>query len=176
MMDTKVLVLNRNFEPLNVTTLRRAIKLVYKGKAEVVEEDARVIRTGKISFKAPSVVRLSKQVRRPVPLKVSRRNILVRDDYTCQYCGRKAKNLTVDHVIPKNRGGATTWENLVCCCIQCNLRKGNRAPWEAGMKLIRQPKRPRYIPLFDFALFVTLARQGKWEQYLKPFYDALDID
>jgi len=82
----------------------------------------------------------------------------------------------VDHVIPKRRGGATTWENLVSCCSQCNSRKGDRAPWEVGMKLIRQPKRPKYVPLFDFALFVSLARRGKWEQYLKPFYDAMEIE
>lgn len=173
----EVLVLNGNFEPIAVSSVLKAVKLLCKGKAEVVEEDSRIIRTGRLSFRAPSVVRLNRYVRRPLPhLKVSRRNILARDDHTCQYCGRRSKNLTVDHVIPKRRGGATVWENLVSCCPQCNLRKSDRAPWEAGMKLIRQPKRPIYIPLFDFALFVSLARQGKWEQYLRPFYEAMEID
>lgn len=173
----EVLILNSNFEPIAVASVFKAIKLLLKGKAEVVEEDSRTVRTARLSFKAPSVVRLNRYVRRPTPhLKVSRRNILARDDYTCQYCGKRSKNLTVDHVIPRRRGGATTWENLVSCCPRCNSRKGDRAPWEVGMKLIRQPKRPKYIPLFDFALFVSLARRGKWEQYLKPFYDAMEID
>jgi 5-methylcytosine-specific restriction endonuclease McrA len=165
-----VLVLNQNYEPLNVTSWRRAICLVVKGKAVVIEEDSEHIKTPSRSIRMPSVVRLSYLVRRPLPeLKLSRKAILTRDDYTCQYCGCKSRHLTIDHVVPRERGGEHTWENLVACCPECNHQKGNRTPQQAGMKLIRQPRRPRFIPYLGYPTFRAAMRHQPWRDYLEPF-------
>ncbi|MFQ6131074.1 MAG: HNH endonuclease [Armatimonadota bacterium] len=175
-MDGQVLVLNQNFEPLNITNARRAITLVYLGKAEVVERDSAVFRSPSLTLEMPIVVRLAYYVKRPLPqLKISRRSIFARDDHTCQYCGSRSRGLTVDHVVPRHRGGQTDWRNLVAACIRCNNKKANRTPSEAGMKLIRHPKRPKYTPYISFSKFVTACRNQRWQPYLAPFAEGLGL-
>jgi 5-methylcytosine-specific restriction endonuclease McrA len=138
-----VLVLNASYEPIHICTARRAITMVMKGAAVVEECSAYAIRTSKINVPVPSVVRLRVYRRMPRPNRaVSRKGIILRDGSACQYCGARlpAKDLTLDHVIPRSRAGGSTWENLVACCLPCNNRKGNRTPQEAGMRLVRTPR------------------------------------
>ena len=143
-MDGVVLVLNQNYEPLNVCNLPRAFRLVFGEKAEVIEYDHQVIRTPRTSFRAPSVIRLQHQIRRPRPrVKLSRREIFARDRHTCQYCGRQTHDLTLDHIVPRHRGGGHTWENLVTACKACNHRKGGKTLEEARFRLQRPPFEPR---------------------------------
>ncbi len=175
-MATEVLVLNQNFEPLNVTNAQRAICLMVLGKAVAVERDSQVYRSERLVLELPSVIRLAYYVKRPVPrLKLSRRSILARDDYTCQYCGERKRALTVDHVIPRYKGGQHTWTNLVCCCMACNNKKGNRTPEQAGMKLLRPPVRPRITPYISFARFTAALKNQTWYPYLAPFAKGLDL-
>jgi len=172
MLDSQVLVLNSNFEPLNITNARRAINLVLLGKAEAVEYDGELVRAERFAMPLPTVVRLAYFVRRPLPqLKLTRKSILARDHYTCQYCGRTDLPLTVDHVIPKHRDGNTDWSNLVCCCTRCNSRKGHRLPEEAGMSLRRKPQRPRYVPYISLAKFMAAVHDARWRPYLEPYVD-----
>jgi 5-methylcytosine-specific restriction endonuclease McrA len=178
MRNRSVLLLNQNYEPLNVTTVRRAIGLILTGKAQVLEEDSEWIRSPRFSMRAPSVLRLHYYVKRPFPeLKVTRKGLLARDDHTCQYCGRRGGGLTIDHVIPRSRGGRSTWENMVTCCVRCNNRKGGRTPEEAGMKLIRKPFRPRFVPYMNYAKFVAAYRQHReWWPYLAPYAKGLLLE
>ncbi len=147
MNEIAVLVLNYTFEPLHFTNARRAITLVLSGKAESVEDSPRVIRSPSRSFFIPAVIRLAVYIRKPFLDRVAfnKKNILRRDGYTCQYCGRRGERLTVDHIDPRSRGGETTWTNVVAACLRCNLRKGNRTVEEARMKLIREPTHPRLL-------------------------------
>lgn len=142
----KVLVLNNDYTPVSVTDIVRGFKLVYKGKAEIVEhdEDNPIVTEQKI-YKRPSVIRLLTYVVLPFKkLSPSRDNIFRRDAHACVYCDSK-KNLTIDHVMPRSRGGGNTWENLVTCCTKCNGKKGDRTPEESGMKMRRKPFKPGYI-------------------------------
>jgi 5-methylcytosine-specific restriction endonuclease McrA len=176
-MNDQVLVLNQNYEPLNVTNARRAVTLLYLGKAVVVEKDSKVFRSPTVSFELPTVVRLAYYVKRPTPqLKLTRRSIIARDAHRCQYCGKHAKEVTIDHVIPRDRAGKTDWKNLVCACIKCNNKKGNRTPQEAGMALTRKPTRPRYVPYISFSKFVAAFKHERWIDYLAPFAQGLDIE
>ncbi len=144
MIDQPVLILNQNYEPLNVCLARRALVLLLRGKAEVVENDSGYISTVNYSFRIPSIIRLSYMVKRPYQhKKLTRIEIFNRDEYTCQYCGKKTRHLTLDHIIPKHRGGKHSWENVVSCCAQCNQRKAGFTPEEVGMKLIHDPHYPR---------------------------------
>ncbi len=164
MLDGKVLVLNSNYEPLNVSTMRRAIRLLVLQKAEMVYSyDGQVIRSSSRAFPKPSVIRLKYYIgiRREIPL--TKRNILKRDNYTCQYCGRRDLPLTIDHVIPKRMGGKDTWENLVCACVECNNKKGDRTPEQAGMKLLKKPRKPSYIVFLVSGLKIPDAR---WKPFL----------
>jgi len=143
-LNVAVLVLNQNYEPLDVCTWRRAMVMIVAGKAEIVENGRGVIRTPSTTFPLPSVVRLRYLIRRPRPrVKLNRREIFRRDEYTCQYCGKHTSNLTVDHVVPRHRGGTYSWENLVSACPHCNRRKGGKTVREVGMALMRQPREPR---------------------------------
>ncbi len=140
-----VLILNVSYEFLNVASMRRALKLIFKGKAEVVQEhpSAELVSPG-MRMKAPSIIRMLYYIVKPfkdVPF--TRKNILLRDNHICQYCGKFGN--TVDHIIPKSRGGKELWTNCVCACARCNTRKNNRTPAEAGMKLMKSPVRPMYI-------------------------------
>lgn len=144
-----VLVLNFTYQALNLTTIQRAVRLLLAGKAEVVHARSDVLRAPSLDIRLPSVIRMLYYIKRGqqnVPL--TKRNVLLRDDHRCQYCGVKgiARELTVDHVHPKSRGGRSTWENLATACVRCNGRKSNRTPDEARMTLLRRPKQPRFIP------------------------------
>ncbi len=138
------------------------------GKVEVLEEYGREIRSVSFTIKLPSVVRLLRLVKRPKsPVKFSRQNIYARDKYRCQYCGQKfsSEELTYDHVVPRSRGGKTEWENIVTCCVDCNRRKGGRTPSEAGMKLIKKPEKPTWIPALKITIGFREVPQS-WRDYL----------
>ncbi len=129
-IDANVLVLNSDYLPLNVCNVRRAVVLLEKEKAQTVELDGVLIRSERRSLRAPSVIRLSYHVKRPRPVvKLTRREILARDDHKCQYCGKRGNDLTIDHVTPRHRGGQHTWENVVTACKGCNHRKGAALPF-----------------------------------------------
>ena len=157
------MVLNQNYEPITICNARRAIILAYLGKAEVLNTvENKVIRSVYRTFKYPSVVRLILFVR--VPFKkiiLSRKNIIRRDNHRCQFCG-VSTNLTIDHIIPKSKGGEDAWENLTTACIKCNNKKGDRTPEEAKMVLFNNPKKPSHITFIkNFA--------GKVDEDWKPF-------
>ena len=164
---SSVLLLNATYEPLNVVSVRRAIILLLKEKAEVLEATDQRIRSERLSLPTPLVIRLVYYVRVPrrLNIPVTRRTVMMRDNYTCQYCGAQPgkSNLTVDHVIPKVRGGTMIWGNVVCACKVCNVRKGARTPREARMRLRATPERPRYVAMV--VLSNSPAHQA-WTKYL----------
>ena len=167
-MEGVVLVLNQNYEPLNVCNLPRAFRLVFGDRAEVLEYDHQMIRTPRASFRAPAVIRLQNQIRLPRPrVKLTRREVFARDNYTCQYCGVVGAQLTVDHVNPRSRGGQTSWENVVCSCRSCNARKGDRLPHEAGMMLLRVPRKPRFFHPEAMNPRLSMGVQQHWSKYLR---------
>jgi 5-methylcytosine-specific restriction endonuclease McrA len=164
-MNRPVLVINGNYEPLNVCSTKRAMGLILAGKATVVENGRGVIRTVSQVYERPSVVRLGYVVRRPRPrVRLSKREVLRRDGHRCQYCGREGGDLTVDHVVPRHRGGEHSWENLVAACPQCNRRKGGRTLQEARMTLEREPFEPRPTARYIFGSY--LSRNGEWVKYI----------
>jgi 5-methylcytosine-specific restriction endonuclease McrA len=139
-----VLVLNATYEPINVCTVRRAVVLLLKEKAEVVERAEWELHAASYTMVRPVVIRLVSYVRIPRDThrrKITRRAVFARDDWTCQYCGARS-NLTVDHVIPRSKGGPSSWENIVASCAPCNRRKGDALPRQAGMELLKQPRTP----------------------------------
>lgn len=167
-----VLVLNQTYEPLDVCNVRRAVVLVARGKAEVVDRASSLLRTVSESFAVPSVIRMVYYIKRPRPvMRLSRREVFARDRHVCQYCGRagKEKDLTLDHVVPRARGGAHTWENLVSACKECNHRKAGRTPREARMRLRTTPARPQVTPLHLFGRYVR--SRPAWGQFI-PGADA----
>mgnify|MGYP003975704465 FL=1 len=142
-----VLVLNQNYQPLNICDIRRAVKLVGKGKAESVQDTGEYVHTVTDIFDRPDVIRLIYMVRRPLQRrKMSRNEIFSRDNNSCQYCGAKPRDMTIDHVNPRCKGGEFTWENVVSACKACNHRKAARTPQEAGMRLRNKPYEPRPNP------------------------------
>lgn len=147
MDEIAVLVLNYTFEPLHFTNAKRAITLILSGRAESVEPSPRVVRSPSRAFQLPAVIRLAVYIRKPFLERVAfnKKNILRRDGYSCQYCGRRGERLTVDHVLPRSRGGETTWTNVVAACLRCNLHKGNRTLREAGFSLVREPVHPQFL-------------------------------
>lgn len=151
-----VLLLNASYEPLRIISWQRAVTLVFCGKVEIVEEYDHDIRSVSIVVKAPAVVRLLKYARigRKTP-PLSRTNILARDNFQCQYCARdlSSREATLDHVMPRSRGGKTTWQNIVCCCSSCNRRKGGRTPREASMALLKVPVQPDWLPVLHIRLY-----------------------
>ena len=166
-MNGVVLVLNQNYEPLNVTNLPRAFRLVFGAKAEILEYDHQVVRTPRTEYKAPSVIRLQHHIRRPRPrVKLSRREVFVRDRYTCQYCGRQGHDLTLDHLVPRHRGGGHTWENLVTACTTCNHRKGGKTLEESRLRLTRPPFEPRSDVYSLFTPYLVDERNEAWRSYL----------
>ena len=161
----QVLVLNASYEPLNVCSVRRAHVLVWKGKAEVVEELDRPLRAASSTFSWPHVIRLVTYVRVPraVQRRISRRALFARDGWRCVYCGSSATRLTLDHVVPRSRGGESSWENVVTACAPCNLRKGDRSLEESGLVLHRIPRAP--APELFIQLSTPTIPNG-WLQYL----------
>lgn len=172
MTNKEVLLLNSDFEPLNVTNIRRALSLVMLGKAEILENHEEHIVTTRGEMEPPSIVKMRYHVRRPLPqLRLSRHSILARDAYTCQYCGAKGKDLTIDHVTPRWMGGPNSWDNLVACCRKCNLKKGDKTVERAHMKLLRPPRRPHFIPYISLPAYQKAMRRDSWAFYL-PNYEA----
>jgi 5-methylcytosine-specific restriction endonuclease McrA len=163
-----VLVLNATYEPLNIVPIRRAVILLLKEKAEIVEAAEGRLRSERLSLPVPLVIRLVYYVKIPRRLgpPLSRRTVLLRDNYFCQYCGRRysSGHLTVDHVLPRSRGGKTDWENVVTACKSCNGRKGDHTPEEVGMRLLSRPRRPRYVAL---ALLGEAREHEIWRKYIK---------
>jgi 5-methylcytosine-specific restriction endonuclease McrA len=163
-----VLVLNASYEPINVCAARRAVVLVIKGIASMEEFSQQTLHAARQQFPVPSVIRLLEYRRIPHQNRsLSRKNILMRDRYTCQYCLRAGSSgeLTLDHVIPRSRKGESTWENLVACCHTCNNHKGNRTPEEAGMKLQRLP-RPFSLHTSRHLMRLLAHSEDQWRKYL----------
>ena len=149
MLSSPVLVLNLNYEPINVCNVRRAVILLGKGKAELLENGRGEIHAAAMTMTIPSVIRLVYLVRRPfVQRKLSKKEIFMRDRYTCQYCAQQTRELTLDHVKPRRQEGDHTWENIVSACIPCNRKKAGHTPAEAGMALLRRPKAPYPNPYY----------------------------
>jgi 5-methylcytosine-specific restriction endonuclease McrA len=165
MMNLPVLVLNANYEPLNVCSTRRAVNLYLSGKAEMLQNGRGYIHTVSKRFPRPSVIRLGYMVKRPYPrVRLTKREIFRRDGYTCQYCGSSTKHLTLDHVIPRHRGGEYTWSNLVTACQKCNLKKGGRTPDEVNMQLRRKPEEPRATAIYLYGVYLDVNEE--WHEYL----------
>lgn len=162
----RVLILNASYEPLHVCSVKRAVALLMHEVAERVEESGKVLRSPNAVFPVPSVIRLRRFVRTPFRQRVAfnRKNVFRRDDHVCQYCGRHTHDLTLDHVLPRSRGGPTSWENVVACCKGCNAKKRDRTPDEARMQLRRKPFAPRFM--FTSAYGVMPDIDPIWEKYL----------
>ncbi len=189
MLSSGVLVLNRSFMPVHITTVRRALSLLYQGMAKAVNDQYElfnfddwseispkdgepVIGLVNSSIRVPRVILLTTYNRIPKRnVRFSRINIFLRDRDTCQYCGHvfSRKDLNLDHIEPRSRGGTSTWENVVCSCLECNRKKGGRNPEQAKMKLIKKPVRPRWTPNFGFKF--DPANYREWIPFLN-FIDA----
>lgn len=164
-LSGRVLVLNASFEPINVCTVRRAIVLILKEKAEMIDEGDVQLHAEKVSMSRPNVIRLMRYVRIPYQSfarKITRRAVFARDGWECQYCGRRG-SLTMDHVVPRSKGGDTTWENVVTCCAGCNRRKGARSINQAGMKLRARPRAP-HATIFIRVASPTIP--ASWQPYV----------
>ena len=161
----QTLVLNASYEPLNITSWRRAITLMLKGKAESLEEDiSQEIHHGK---KLPTVIRLRYYVKVPFrEVALTRKNILLRDNNSCQYCNYKGSQLSIDHVLPRSRGGSDNWENVTTACLRCNIQKGNRTPEEANMNLKRKPYKPLSNLNFEATRHIDSGRNKEWSKYV----------
>ncbi len=197
-LSQHVLVLNRLWQAVNICSARRALTLLFEGRAQAVldcadgsfqtfnfhewrdfseqEPQAESIHTISFRIRIPRVIVLLLFDRMPKKeVKFTRHNIFERDRNTCQYCGRicDRSDLNLDHVIPRDRGGPTTWENIVCSCIECNTRKANRTPVEAGMHLIRKPKRPKWRPFVQ--IDVGLPYHKSWKHFLDLAYWNVEL-
>jgi 5-methylcytosine-specific restriction endonuclease McrA len=163
-LNKRVLVLNRGYEPVSICTVKKAVVLLVLAKAELVEARTEMLlHSVSAAYPVPSVIRLLSSIRVPYQhIELTRRNIMRRDGFQCQYCGATDVPLTIDHVLPRSRGGTDSWENLVCACIRCNNLKGDRTPEEAGMRLLRPPRRPH--PILFLKQFV-----GKFEESWRPY-------
>jgi 5-methylcytosine-specific restriction endonuclease McrA len=165
-MPAQVLVLNSNYQPLNVTSYKKAYRLTYLGKAEVLETAE-----GK-----PSVLRVHKFVRRPYGIvALTKKNIFARDNYTCMYCGTKEHVLTVDHIIPLSRQGIHTWENVTTACLMCNNKKGNKLLHELKLRLRETPRPPVIIPYVSYGLFLQALRRDDWSTYLSIYRPVKEL-
>ena len=196
-LQENVLVLNRLWQAINVCTAERAFTLLYMGHAEVVVENGGnfqtfdfrewrdftqdhdgddVVHTVSFKIRIPRVILLLFFDRLPhKEVKFTRHNIFERDRNTCQYCGKRfdRRELNLDHVIPRDRGGTTTWENIVCSCVPCNTRKANRMPQEAGMHLIRKPKRPKWRPFVNVT--ISAVAHDSWKHFLDLAYWNVEL-
>ena len=169
-VNRAVLVLNQNYEPLNVCNVRRAIVLVFDGKAEVLEHHPTAVKTPSRVFPSPSVIRMVYLIHRPRPrVKLTRREVFIRDGYTCQYCGRQAGDLTIDHVVPKSKGGTHAWDNLVSACKPCNHRKGGKSLGEARMTLRKAPIEPRPGAYYTIERRLDTVVADGWGKFLPGF-------
>lgn len=165
-LNEPVLILNVNYEPLHVCNIRRAMNLLFAGKAEIVLNGRGYIRTSNEQYEIPSVIKLAYMVKRPrLQITLSKREILRRDDYTCQYCGRKTHLLTIDHIVPRHAGGSHSWHNLVAACAPCNRRKGGKTIEQANMKLYRRPFEPNPSAIYLFGNH--LDKRQEWGKFLE---------
>jgi len=167
-LQEPVLVLNSTYEPIHVTAVRRALVLMLKGVAQMEETGPARVHSAREALPVPSVIRLLTYRHIPQQTRaLSRKNILLRDRYTCQFCGKQfsSSDLTLDHVLPRSRGGPTSWENLVACCYECNNRKGDRTPEEAGIQLERRP-RPFTLHTSRQLMRLMGRHDEKWRKYL----------
>ena len=168
MLSSSVLVLNLDYEPINVCNARRAVVLLGKGKAEELVNGRGEIHTPKLAIPLPSVIRLAYLVKRPFARrKLSKKEIFLRDRYICQYCGLRTRELTLDHVKPRRQDGDHSWENIVSACILCNHRKAGHTPAEAGMMLLRRPKAPYPSPYYTLHNKTIL---DEWREFI-PWVD-----
>ena len=164
-LEKKVLVLNQSYQPLMVVGAKRAVCLVLSKRSECVDNYSEVIKSQSFSMNLPSIIRINryvKYVRNNIVL--NRSNILKRDNFICQYCRKSSQTMTIDHVIPKNKGGLDAWENLVAACAKCNTKKGDTILDRIDMKLIKKPKKPNY--LFYFKQYINEDVEESWKQYL----------
>jgi len=202
-LDGSVLVLNRNYAAVNVCNVRRAFILLCKEAAEVIhvgeedfggydleswiqlsqirdqfpDEDHEFVRTVSFHIRVPRVIRLLLYSRQPRnQVKLNRRNIYARDGNRCQYCGQgfPTSELTLDHILPRHRGGESSWTNMACCCVKCNVRKGGRLPEEAGLKLLREPVRPRVSPVIPLRL--GSRKYQSWRNFLSEAYWSVSLE
>lgn len=161
-----VLVLNANYEPLNVCNMRRALCLMVLDKADLVENGRGEVHTISQTFPRPSIIRLLRMVHRPRPrVKLTRREIFRRDNYQCQYCGSFSKNLTIDHIVPKHLGGEHNWANVVTACSYCNHKKGGRTLKQSGMRLRKPTKEPPASAIYLYNHY--LGENREWEPFLQ---------
>jgi 5-methylcytosine-specific restriction endonuclease McrA len=175
-LSLPVLVLNRHFVPIQLTTVKRALVLIYGGAADALDESGELHDFGVWrelpvrSLRAPRIVHLNRYERTPrIAVRLTRRNIMFRDAHECQYCGLRPSHrteLNIDHVLPRSRGGEDSWENLVTSCRACNLRKGRRTPEEANMRLAKKPVRPKWSSLAQILLGHDV-KFKEWEPFLK---------
>ncbi len=201
-LDSSVLVLNKHYAAVRVVTARRAFCMLFKQIAEIVSvedkeylsydfdswrevseyrakyerEHHEWVRCVRFELAVPRIIRLLWYDRLPRhPVKLNRRNIYARDHNRCQYCGKKfhTSELTLDHVVPRSRGGGASWANLVCCCVTCNVRKGGRIPREAGLRLIAEPVKPRRSPVVTLRL--TSDKYASWKQFLNAAYWNVEL-
>ena len=164
LINVPVLVLNQNYQPLNVCNARRAIVLLGLGKAELMTNGRGNIHTITQTVPVPSVIRLIYMLKRPrLQRRLSRRAVFYRDSFTCQYCGKETRALTLDHIIPRSKGGPHVWTNVVSACISCNHRKAGRTPQEAGMHLPGEVRPPRVNP---YSLFIHKPLQDGWHKFI----------
>jgi 5-methylcytosine-specific restriction endonuclease McrA len=164
-MQDSVLVLNANFEPINVCNIHRAIGLILAEKAHLLVNGRGEIKSVRQSFPIPSVIRLQKMISRPrAKNKMTRKEVFRRDNFTCQYCGRRVSELTLDHVIPRHLGGKHVWTNVVAACPSCNHHKGSRTLDEAHMILLHTPKEPPTSAEYIFGHYLTAGLE--WEPFL----------
>ena len=164
LLSSAVLVLNANYAPMTVCTAKRAISLHFLDKIDILSNYEEKINSPSLSLELPSVIKIRTYIKNNnMAVEISRKNILARDNYKCQYCGKQSMSLTVDHVIPKFRNGQDTWENLVAACKNCNQLKGEKTPEEAKMPLIKKPKRPNRIHYFQR---LVKDKQADWRPYL----------
>jgi 5-methylcytosine-specific restriction endonuclease McrA len=165
-MNRPVLLLNANYEPIHVCNTKRAMGLLMMNKAEIILNGRGIIRTPSCVLLRPSIIRLSYMIHRPRPrVRLTKREILRRDNYTCQYCGQHSARLTVDHVTPRRLGGNQWWDNLVAACSSCNHRKGGRTVAEARMKLLRQPREPS--PTAGYLYGGYLKENQEWRGFIE---------
>ncbi len=164
-MSEPVLVLNANFQPINITTTYRAINLLLSEKATLILNGRGIIRSISQTFPLPSVIRLNRMIKRPRPIvSLSRKEIFRRDHYTCQYCGKQTNELTIDHVIPRRLGGRTSWANVVSACARCNHLKGGMTPQQSKMHPMKAPREPSNSALYLFGKHRD--QKQDWEDFL----------
>ena len=174
MINLPVLVLNQNYEPLNICRARRAVVLIYQGRAEMLENGSGFVHSANYTFPLPSVVRLAYMIKRPRPeRRLTRLEVFNRDRYTCQYCGKQPglNELTLDHVKPRSQGGESKWNNCVLACVSCNHRKADRTPEQAKMRLRHPAVQPKWNPLYA----AHELRNESWSKFVSEAYWTTEL-